>query len=196
MEWLNEQADGWPGNTMMVLFSDHASPTILSAFTSCCMAVCGYGCHHTVDYIPSLEYTAATYSLLMILSFYTSRVLGLTELKKKHFCTCLIHAHKPERLCAAWDKSYLPLLLEWKLCRCGSTTDNIQYSLCLIPRKSAQETKKSGCKHLSFALCRVHEQTVLHAEHGAIVFFTKLTTKQRLQNRNETLGNRKYVFKC
>lgn len=93
-----------------------------------------------------------------------------------------MHAHQPEGLYAGWDKSYLiPLLLESKLYRCGSTTDNGQYSLCLIPRKSAQETKKSGRKHLSFALCGVHEQNVLHAEHEAIVYFTKLTTKQRQQ---------------
>lgn len=100
-----------------------------------------------------------------------------------------MHAYKPEGLYVWWDKSYLiPLLLE------SSFTDVEappirQYSLCLIPGKSAQETKKSGSKHLSFALCRVHEQNVLHAEHRAIVYFTKRTTKQRQQNRNETLGN-------
>lgn len=185
----------------MTLCGDHTLPALLSAFTFCCMAVCDYCCLHTVYYIPSLEHTAASYSLLMILSFYRSWVLGLKELFfsffLKHLCTSLIHARKPHGLYAIWDKSYLiPLLLESKLYRCGSTTDNIQYSLCLIPRKSAQETKKSGGKHLSFALCTVHEQNFLHAEHGAIVYFTKLTTKQRLQNRNETLGNRKYVFKC
>lgn len=79
--------------------------------------------------------------------------------------------------------------LEWKLHRCGSTTDNVQYSPSLIPRKSAQGTKKSGSKHLSSALCAVQEQNVLRAEHGAIVCSTRLATKQRLQNRYETLGN-------
>lgn len=108
-----------------------------------------------------------------------------------------MHAHKPEGLYAGRDKSYLiPSLLESKLYRCGSTSDNRQYSLCLIPGKSAQETKESGSKHLSLALCGVHEQNVLHAEHGAIVYFAKLTTKQWQRNRNETLGNRKHVFKC
>lgn len=147
----------------------------------------------TVYYIPSLEHTDASYSLLMILSFHRSRVLGLKDL----LCTSLMHAHKLEGLYTGLDKNYLiPLPLESKLYRCGSTTDNRRYYLCLIPRKSAQETKKSGSKHLSYALCSVHEQNVLHAEHGAIVYFSKLNAKQRQQNRNETLGNRKHVFKC
>lgn len=96
------------------------------------------------------------------------------------FCIRLIQEHKPEGLYAEWDKSYLiPLVFELTLCRCGNTTGNVQYSLCLIPGKSAQETKKTGSKHLSFALCGVHEQNVLYAEHKAIVCFTQLTSKQR-----------------
>lgn len=96
-----------------------------------------------------------------------------------------------------WDKSCLiPFLLESKLSRRGSTNDKRQYSLCLSPRKSAQETKNTGSKHVSFALCGVHEQNVLYAEHDAIVYFTKLTTKQRQQIRDETLGSRKHVFTC
>lgn len=72
----------------------------------------------------------------------------------------------------------------------------IQYSVCLIPGKSAQETKKSVHKHQPLALYGVHEQNFPHAEHGAIVCFTKLTTKQRLGNHNKTLRYRKHVFKC
>lgn len=81
------------------------------------------------------------------------------------------------------------MLPEWKPHRCGATTDSVQYSPGLIPRKSAQETKESATKHPSSALCTVQEPNVLHAEHGAIVYSTGLATKQRVQNRYETPGN-------
>lgn len=124
--------------------------------------------------------------------------LDLKELLNKHLSEWVLCMHTGLKgLYAGWDKSYLiPLLLVLKLYRCGSTADNRQYSLCLSRGKSAQETKKSGSKHLSVALCGVHEQNVLHAEHAAIVYFTKLATKQKQQNRNETLGNGKHAFKC
>lgn len=134
-----------------------------------------------VGYIPYFDHTL----------FFRSRGLVLKELHEQSVRVSCINTSLKGCIYAGWDESYfIPLLLELKLYRCVSTSDNTQYSLCLIPGKSAKGTKKSGSKHLFIAFCGVHGRTVFHAEHKAIVYFTKLATKELLQDRN---GNRKRI---
>lgn len=67
--------------TMMVLNANFAVSLHMLFFGSMRLLLLSYS---ILQYIPSLELTAASCLLLMSLSFHRSRVLGLKELLNKH----------------------------------------------------------------------------------------------------------------